>query len=228
MSTQTNHDRHAWIRRGLFACLVGSGISLVGFNPLLFPVLNDGVGGSSTRAEQALAIAADFTQWRLTWLISMPARIAIGVGLWLLAMGLAAREHGQRATAARVAAWAAVINVPLGIARFGITFGDADYAADPGLWFDLLWGAHWAGTIIAALVIVWLTYGTISPRWAAIVLALAAALGTVLVAAPPIYQGLGIYAAAALWRQRHRSNEHRSGDRADLGATAPKSQEAQR
>ena len=199
---------------GLLLCLAGGIWTFVLFNPLVFPVLDDGIGG--TVAEQAQAIDESFAEWRLAWLVNMPARLLIAVGLFLFCRALAARETGLRSKAATAAAWAGLINAPLGVARFLITFGDADYAADPGLWFGLLWGAHWIGTILACLVIAWLTFGSIAPRLAVAVLVAFTIVTTALVSGPPAYTGLGVYAGAALWRSRKRSPQGHTGTELEI------------
>lgn len=88
------------------------------------------------------------------------------------------------------------------MARLAITFGSVQYAADPGLWFGLLWGAHLFGMIIAGLVLVWLTWGSVAPRWAATVLGVFSVMALPFQASPPAYTGVGVYAAAVLWRNR--------------------------
>ena len=197
---QETHNPDRALKRALLTLLLGGIWTFLLFNSTLFPVLDDGISG--TVADQAQAIEDDFTQWRVAWLVSMPARLLIGIGLFLLGRELARRETGHRSSAATLAGWVGLINVPLGIARVLITFGDAEFAADPGLWFGILWGAHWLGTIIAGLVIAWLTYGLIAQRWAVVVLVAFTLLTTVLVAGPPAYTGMGVYAAAVLWRMR--------------------------
>lgn len=199
-------DPAPWTVRGVVALLVGGLWTFLLFNPLVFPVLDEGIG-ADTLAERTQAIDESFTQWRLAWLVNMAPRLLIGVGLWLFCRHLATREVGRRATVATTAAWVGLINAPLGIARFLITLDDADYAADPGLWFEVLWGAHLFGTIIAGFAIVWLTYGSIAPRWAAVALALFTAMSILFQAAPPAYTGMGIYAGAVLWRMRKLSRE---------------------
>ena len=190
--------------RGLVACLAGGILTFVLFNPLVFPVLDEGIA-AVTLTERRQAIEDSFTQWRVAWAVNMPARLLIGAGLFLFCRELASGETGRRATAATIAAWVGLINAPLGIARFLITLDDAETAADPGIWFDILWGAHFLGTVLAALVAAWLTYGTVAPRWAAVVLGLWVLLSVALQAAPPAYIGIGIYAGAVLWRVRKHS-----------------------
>lgn len=191
--------------------LAGAVISWVAFDTNTFGLLDTGIDLSDGTADDVAAIEAEFTKWRLSWLIRMPARILIGIGLWLLLMGIAARERGRRSTTATIAAWLGLINAPLGIARFLVTLGDADFAADPGLAFGVFWAMHLFGTIIASAVLIWLTFGTIASRWASIVLGAFTLFGLVLQAAPPIYTGIGIYSAATLVRRR-RANRTQAHD----------------
>lgn len=224
MSNPTIPPRSAWITWGLAAMFTGAVISFVAFDTNTFGLLDTGIDLADGTADDVAAIQAEFTKWRISWFIRMPARILIGIGLWLLLMGIAPRERGARSTIAKIAAWFGLINAPLGVARFLITLGDADFAADPGVAFGIFWAMHLFGTIIASAILIWLTFGTVAPRSATIVLGVFTLFGLALQAAPPIYTGIGIYSAAALVRQRRRNPARaRAANEAvgsDIGAVA--------
>lgn len=187
----------------LVVILVGSVIWAASvMNELAFPDVAE-TNLADTAAERALLIEQHLTQWRVAWFFAMIARVLIGAGLWMLGRTLRTRETGRRAHAATAIMWLGALSAPLGVARFAITLGSPEFAADPGAWFNVLWAAHWIGIVIATWALCWLTWRTLAPRWVVALMILTTMAGLAMVAPALIYApGLLVFSAAALWRLR--------------------------
>ncbi len=202
-STGRIDPRRPNLTTSLVIILMGSVIWAASImNELAFPDVPE-TNLADTAAERALLIEQHLTQWRVAWFFAMIARVLIGAGLWMLGRTLRTRETGRRAHAATTVMYLGGLSAPLGVARFAITFGSPEFAADPGVWFDVLWVAHWIGIVIATWALCWLTWRTLAPRWVVALMILTTMAGLVMVAPAFIYApGLLVFSAVTLWRLR--------------------------
>lgn len=166
-------------------------------------VLVDADWWSGTTAERAAVIDEHITAWRTTWTVTMPGELLVGAGLIAIGRTFARRAQGARRLGWAFIAVAGGAHLPIAVARFATSLSDGAYAADPGLWFEVLWGAHFFALVAGSLVLAWLGFGRLAPRWASVVLAVFALLAVPAFAPSPAYlPGLTVFAVAAWWRLR--------------------------
>lgn len=156
--------------------------------------------------DRVARINEHFTVWRVEWAIAMVAEVFAGVGLWGLGRWFVVSERGVRARAASLLMVVGLIVIATGVTRFVVSLGDAEYGADPGTWVDVLSIAGVIGLVLAALILAWLSWGSVVAPWACVVTVIFAALSLLTASPGPVYlPALTVYAAAGLWRIRNRT-----------------------
>lgn len=170
-------------------------------------VLVDADFWSGTTAERAARIDEHMAAWRTTWAAAMPGEVLVGIGMFIVGLVLARSRTGATGAASLFVAAAGLAHIPIGVARFATSLSDGTYAADPGLWFDVLYGVHFIGLVLASLLLAWLGWGRLVPRWVSVIMVLFTLLGLVIAggAATIYFPPIVAFGAATLWRLRATS-----------------------
>lgn len=205
MSDEHNTRSAQPLKPGLVALTAGALIFWLATTAMF--VLVDADFWSGTTAERAAEIDDHMSAWRTTWAVAMPGELLVGIGLLIVGVVLSRQRVGIESVASWIVAAAGVAHIPIGIARFATSLSDGDYAADPGTWFDALWGAHFISLALASFLLAWLGWGTLVPRWISIVMVIFTLLGAVMLTPATIYfPPIVAFGVAALLRLRTTTN----------------------